>query len=242
MSDKPVHLLAYCRVSSKIQKDTGSIETQKGSIEEYLKRNPHIKVEEADWYIDNGISGSKNDREQFIKLKRAVQADDINGVITYDISRLSRMDTKDWVDFMDILQKYHKLLYKAETGEIEDYTEPTTELTGIIEGWGAKQERIKTKDKTKAGIKRNRSKPEKGAVLDDHGEVLKLGGWGRKRPKIEWGRYDYYKTHFKPPMSNRHCCQMEDICLRWDKEHRLWKKGSCSLSTLRRAIKERNKD
>lgn len=79
----------YLRISledgDKIESD--SIDNQRKLIYEYLKKNNFTNIKE---FIDDGKTGTNFDRKGFKNLLQEIEANNINTVITKDISRIGR--------------------------------------------------------------------------------------------------------------------------------------------------------
>lgn len=203
-------IFSYLRVSTKSQKESGSIETQKLAINEYMKNHPDLEL--AKEFRDDGISGQSSTRPAFLEMVERLA--EVDGIICYDISRLSR-DIKIWAYLMIALRENKKILIKVKDGTISNYAEDDTKvLTDFVEGWTAEKEVKTTTIKIKDGIKRYK---------------LINGRWGRKPPVINWKAFDEYRTKYKPPMPFSLICQMDDISDR----------GKVSRSYLYKMIKGR---
>jgi DNA invertase Pin-like site-specific DNA recombinase len=203
-------IFSYLRVSTKSQKESGSIETQKLAIDTYMKNHPDLEL--AYEFRDDGISGQSATRPAFLEMVERLG--EVDGIICYDISRLSR-DIKIWAYLMIALRENKKILIKVKDGTISNYAEDDTKvLTDFVEGWTAEKEVKTTTIKIKDGIKRYK---------------LINGRWGRKPPVINWKAFDEYRTKYKPPMPFSLICQMDDISDR----------GKVSRSYLYKMIKGR---
>jgi DNA invertase Pin-like site-specific DNA recombinase len=77
---------AYCRVSTQDQ----STESQVRYLKQYFEQNGLHGVE---FYIDEGISGTKASRPALDRMMMAVQNDEISSVVVYSFSRFARSTT-----------------------------------------------------------------------------------------------------------------------------------------------------
>lgn len=79
----------YCRLSKDdlSHGESSSIQTQKAMLTKYITDN-NWRVH--DYYVDDGISGTTFEREDFQRMIGDVEAGNINMVITKDLSRLGR--------------------------------------------------------------------------------------------------------------------------------------------------------
>ncbi len=204
-------LFGYVRVSTKDQADRETYVNQENAIKRYLKAHPEITV--VEWFKDKGISGTKTkERKEFIEMLDRLN--EVDGIITYDISRMSR-DLKTWSYIMFELRDSKKVLVLAKDGRTDDYNANKTNiLTSFIEGYVAADERENTVKRIKEGIVTYKGK---------HGR------WGRIAPKINWKVFDKYTKELKPPMALTVICQMPDISDR----------GPVSRSYLYKAMKSR---
>lgn len=89
---KKTRVAAYCRVSTDIDEQELSLDTQRKHYESYIKSNS--EWEYAGIYYDDGISGTKTaKRDGLLKLIEDCEKGLIDLVITKSISRLSRNTT-----------------------------------------------------------------------------------------------------------------------------------------------------
>lgn len=110
--------VAYCRVSTQGQvgDDKFGIASQKSMIEEYCIKND---IEIVDWFIDEAISGVKENRPAFDRiLQGEITNPPVEAVIVAKADRISR----------DINQYY---AYKALLSKLE------LEIISVTEDWSA---------------------------------------------------------------------------------------------------------
>jgi site-specific DNA recombinase len=99
---KKLRTAAYCRVSTDMDAQLESLETQKQHYESYIAARPDLVF--AGLYFDEGITGTKKDkRPELMRLMKDCKAGKIDFVITKSISRFSRNTT-------DCLQLVRELL------------------------------------------------------------------------------------------------------------------------------------
>lgn len=83
---------AYIRLSKEDEvlrdKNSQSVLTQKRLIDKYLSEHPELKL--ADYFIDDGYTGTDMERPRFQDLKEAFESGKINCIIVKDLSRLAR--------------------------------------------------------------------------------------------------------------------------------------------------------
>jgi len=79
----------YCRLSRDDETEgyNSSIMTQMQILSRYAKQHG---MNETEFYIDNGYSGTNYDRPDFKRLKSDIEAGKVSTVITKDLSRLGR--------------------------------------------------------------------------------------------------------------------------------------------------------
>jgi len=79
----------YCRISREDEYSdiSSSIETQKVYLKRYAQNNQFRRL---NYYIDDGYSGTDFNRPGFNELKKAIEENLIDTVITKDLSRLGR--------------------------------------------------------------------------------------------------------------------------------------------------------
>lgn len=110
--EKITRVLGYVRVSTEEQATEGySLDNQRADIKDYCKRN---KWELVDILSDEGVSGATlNQREGMQRLLRQVSKEDIDYVIVWKISRLSRR-LSDVVKIVEILDNKKTYLYSIK--------------------------------------------------------------------------------------------------------------------------------
>ena len=95
-------VLGYCRVSSEMQKlKNNSVNMQLDYINEYCVR---MNYDLVNVFKDEGISGKIKNREGLNNLFDVIKNDNIDCLIVYSISRLSRK-LKDVLEFIELLEK-----------------------------------------------------------------------------------------------------------------------------------------
>lgn len=87
--DGKYRIAAYCRVSTELESQKSSIETQQRAYAEMAAANPAWVLEGV--YVDSGLSGTKVEgREAFTRMVRDAEDGKIDYVITKSISRFAR--------------------------------------------------------------------------------------------------------------------------------------------------------
>jgi len=87
----------YARVSTDFQ--TGGMESQIRVLKTYCEQN---KITNAEFFTDEGISGTKSSRPALDRMMAAVEADEISSVVVYSFSRFARSTTH----LLNALQKF----------------------------------------------------------------------------------------------------------------------------------------
>lgn len=115
------NVVAYCRVSTDAQagEDKFGIDAQKQKIMEYCEKN---EMQISAWYIDEGVSGVKEDRPQLNAiLYGEVQNPPIEAVVVYKSDRIAR-DIKLYFYYMMLLEKKKIELISATEPIVDDGT------------------------------------------------------------------------------------------------------------------------
>lgn len=91
LDEKPrLSTAAYARLSieNNGQEDERSIKTQIALIESYIHENEGLELTET--YVDNGFSGTKFDRPEFVRMMNDVKRGKIQCIVVKDLSRFGR--------------------------------------------------------------------------------------------------------------------------------------------------------
>jgi len=94
----------YCRVSTATQvKEGDSIPAQLDALNKYaVERNCQI----IGTFVDDGISGTKNDRDEFQRMLEMVEADKVDIILVTKMDRLHR-SLRNFLNMQDILDQHH---------------------------------------------------------------------------------------------------------------------------------------
>ncbi len=116
MEEKPKQFVAYCRVSSKRQKEEGvSLEAQKKLINDYALRNNLQIIKQFE--IDE--SAKKGNRKAFQEMVGFVQDNSqVTGIICEKVDRLLRGNLKDRVQIEDLVNEQSKEIHLVKEGLI----------------------------------------------------------------------------------------------------------------------------
>lgn len=104
-------IAAYIRLSKEDEKkgESESVINQKEIIKKYIEEN---KMENCNFYVDDGYSGGNFERPEFKRMVKEIESENICVVITKDISRLGR----DFIETSYYMFKYfpeHNIRYIA---------------------------------------------------------------------------------------------------------------------------------
>lgn len=109
VENKTKNLCAYCRVSTKVQSRSGTIENQEESIKNFIKgKSGSFKV--LKWYRDDGVSAYK-DRPQYDKMLSDL--DKYDGIVAQRLDRVGR-SVRDISNFIDFLESKDKVFLLSE--------------------------------------------------------------------------------------------------------------------------------
>ena len=113
----------YIRLSREDgdKQESESISNQRKILQRYVKENNLCLVKE---YVDDGISGTTFDRPSFNELLQDIENQNINMVITKDLSRLGRDYIKTGFYLEDYFPK-NNIRYVAITDGIDTYIDST---------------------------------------------------------------------------------------------------------------------
>ena len=96
----------YTRISVDINGEKReSLETQKLIALSYAESHPDIEV--VKFYKDDGISGTKFDRDDFVRMLGDIKTKEINTVIVKDLSRFGR-DLEEVSKYLEKIWLNHK--------------------------------------------------------------------------------------------------------------------------------------
>lgn len=140
----------YCRVSTDLQQ--GGMESQIRVLKAYCEQN---KVTNADFYTDEGISGTKSSRPALDRMMAAVEAGEVSTVIVYSFSRFARSTTH----LLNALQVFKKqgVQFISLTEKIDTSTAVGVAIFSILASI-SQLERDLIADRVKIGLANARAK------------------------------------------------------------------------------------
>lgn len=138
---------AYCRVSTNLDVQKASLETQMAAYEKIIRDHPGWVL--AGIYADKGLSGtSVNHRTEFQRMIADAKAGKINYILVKSISRFSR-NTVDLLQYVRDLKKIGVFVYfekeRIDTGKTD------SEFMASIFAAAAQEEIISLSNNMKVG-------------------------------------------------------------------------------------------
>ncbi len=147
---KIVRVAAYCRVSTQLEIQTCSLETQIESLQRQILQHPDWEL--AGIYADRGSGRYIKHRQEFTRLVADVEAGKVDYVITKSLSRFAR----NTLDTLNLVRRFKELgvgVYFEE--ENMDSMSEASEILLTIRAAFAQEESRSLSENFKAGI-RNR--------------------------------------------------------------------------------------
>jgi len=152
MSEKP-KVACYYRVSTKGQKDRGTIQNQEFKCREHVARRGYEIIGE---YGDPAVSGNSliDSRPEGTRLMKLLRSGKIQGIVTVHIDRLTRSDSaQERGLIIDMLKVANAFLDQVDAGKL-DFREESAEMIGTLESYFAAKWRKDMAKKCQAGIER----------------------------------------------------------------------------------------
>ncbi len=148
MEYKPKITALYIRVSTDAQYEEGySVEAQKEKLEQYCKLKD---IENYEFYIDGGWSGSNIERPEMKRLVDNITNDKIDAVIVYKLDRLSRSQ-KDTVFLLEDIFTPHNCNFISLNENFDTTTPYGKAMIGILSVF-AQLERENIRERTRMGM------------------------------------------------------------------------------------------
>ena len=152
--DLPLRVTYYARVSTELEQQLNSLDSQVMYYEKLIKSVPNWTF--VNGYVDEGISGaSVKKRDDFLRMVRDAKADCFDLILTKEVSRFAR-DTLDSIQYTRELLTYGIGVY-FETDNINTL-DPDAELRLTIMSSLAQEELRKLSQRVKFGNKRSLEK------------------------------------------------------------------------------------
>jgi DNA invertase Pin-like site-specific DNA recombinase len=145
----------YARVSTSLQEEKGTIESQKFELLNQIKKDGNILVKE---YIDNGWSGARLDRPALDELRSDLKTDLFDVVYFLDADRIARDVSYQNIIIAELL-KYEKDIIIKGKSYIHN---PENKFTLTVLGAVNELEKAKIIERSMRG---KREKARKGAIV-----------------------------------------------------------------------------
>jgi site-specific DNA recombinase len=170
-----MRVFGYCRVSTADQANEGvSLEAQRSRILAWAKERGHA-VEEADIFVDAGLSGKRADNRPALQTALNSVCKAAGVLVVYSLSRLAR-STQDTLAISTRLEKSGADL--VSLSEQLDTTTASGKMLFRLLAVLAEFERDLISERTKTALHHKRTKGERigqipfGSRLDDAGQTL----------------------------------------------------------------------
>lgn len=120
----------YARLSVEDSKnpDCDTIENQLSLVRSYVESKPYLK--QTAEYIDNGVSGTRFDRPEFMRMVADMRAGEIDCIVVKDLSRLGR-NYLEAGDYLEKIFPFFGVRFIAVTDGY-DSINPNTAEDGLI--------------------------------------------------------------------------------------------------------------
>lgn len=187
---KKLKVAAYCRVSTGMDDQLISLETQKAHYEDYIGSNP--EWEYAGLYYDEGISGTKKEkRPALLQMVQDCEDGKIDYVLTKSLSRFSR-NTTDCLELVRKLLDLGIAVYfekeNLDTGSME------SELLLSIMSSLAESESISISENNKWGIRHRFETGTFKIGYAPYGYTVSDGEFSINEEEAKWVRYIFAET------------------------------------------------
>ncbi|MGL5593006.1 MAG: recombinase family protein [Cetobacterium sp.] len=139
-------VVTYLRVSTEMQKDRGSLETQRESLNEYCKKN-NLNIIDS---FEDVMSGGIADRDGILKIMAMLPLKKFEGVVVQNSDRVSR-DFKDGTLFFNDFRKHNVRLISVMEGPL-DFRDDNTDAMAKIRLIFSEMERRKMRIRTKVSM------------------------------------------------------------------------------------------
>lgn len=146
----------YARVSTSLQEERGTIESQKSELIQQIKKDGNILIRE---YSDNGWSGTRLDRPALDELRNDVKTNLFDVVYFLDSDRIARDSTYQNIIISELL-KYGKKIIIRGKNYIDN---PENKFTLTVMGAVNELEKAKIVERLMRGRK---EKARRGKIVD----------------------------------------------------------------------------
>lgn len=188
--NKKRRVAAYCRVSTGMDDQLVSLETQKAHYEDYISANPDWEY--AGLYYDEGITGTKKEvRPALLKMIEDCEDGKIDYIVTKSLSRFAR-NTTDCLELVRKLLELGIAVYfekeNLDTGSME------SELLLSIMSSLAESESVSISENSKWSV---RHRFETGSFKIGYapfGYTVTDGAFSINEDEARWVRYIFAET------------------------------------------------
>ena len=182
---KKLRVAAYCRVSTGMDDQLISLETQKAHYEDYISSNP--EWEYAGLYYDEGITGTKKEkRPALMQMMQDCEDGKIDYIVTKSLSRFARNTT-------DCLELVRKLLGLGisiyfEKEELDTGAMDSEFLLSVMSSL-AQSESLSISENSKWGIRRRFENGTYKIGYAPYGYSVKDGEFSINETEAAWVRF-----------------------------------------------------
>ena len=149
----------YARVSTSLQEEKGTIESQRTELINQIKKDGNIFVKE---YVDNGWSGARLDRPALDELRNDLKTDSFESVYFLDADRIARDVSYQNIIISELL-KYNKEIIINGKDYIHN---PENKFSLTVLGAVNELEKAKIVERLMRG---RREKARRGGIVDGGG-------------------------------------------------------------------------
>ena len=187
---KKLRVAAYCRVSTGMDEQLVSLETQKAHYEEYISSNPEWEF--AGLYFDEGLSGTKKEkRPALMRMMKDCEDGKIDFIVTKSLSRFAR-NTTDCLELVRRLLELRISVYfekeNLNTGSME------TELFLSVMSSLAESESVSISENSKWGVRHRFENGTYKLSQAPYGYGLNDGKLFINEDEAEWVRFIFNET------------------------------------------------
>lgn len=190
MVQKKKRVAAYCRVSTGMDAQIVSLETQKSHYEDYINANPEWEF--AGLYYDEGISGTKKEsRPALLQMITDCEDGKVDYIVTKSLSRFAR-NTTDCLELVRKLQNLGIPIYfekeNLDTGSME------SEFLLSIMSSLAESESMSISENSKWSVRHRFENGTFKIGYAPYGYSVKDGKFSILAEEAEWVRYIFSET------------------------------------------------
>ena len=184
-SQQKLRVAAYCRVSTDMDEQIGSLETQNTHYEALINANPEWEF--AGLYYDEGITGTKKEvRPALMKMIADCEEGKIQRILTKSLSRFSR-NTADCLELVRKLLQIGVTIYfekeNIDTGEME------SELLLTVMSSLAESESVSISENSKWGVRHRFENGTYKISSAPYGYTVNDGVFRIREEEAKWVRF-----------------------------------------------------